>query len=118
MPFSIFIFYKKIFNLPVFKDILQKRILQLVKGQVPEIAGNKACAYQGVKNVDFSENLVCFVFFNTCFEICPFALLPTNHVVASISIVASKNTCRFHVGNIKRLDFIIAVYFVKQGLQT
>ena len=33
-------------------------------------------AYQGVRNVRFSENLLCFVT-NTYFEICPFALLPT-----------------------------------------
>ena len=37
----------------------------------------RACAYQGVKDVRFSENLACFVFLSTCSEIRPFALLPT-----------------------------------------
>ena len=32
-------------------------------------------AYQGVRNVRFSENVVCFAFL--CFEICPLVLLPT-----------------------------------------
>ena len=35
------------------------------------------CAYQGVRNVCFSENLTFVFFWNSCFEICPFALLPT-----------------------------------------
>ena len=34
------------------------------------------CAYQGIRNVCFSESLVCFVFFcNTCFKIRLFPLL-------------------------------------------
>ena len=36
-----------------------------------------ARAYQGVRNVRFLENLACFVFLNTRFEIRPFAFLPT-----------------------------------------
>ena len=36
------------------------------------------CAYQGVRNVRFSENLVCFVYLKHRFAIRPFALLPTN----------------------------------------
>ena len=35
------------------------------------------CAYQGVKPVRFSENLACFVFLKTHFEVRPFALLPS-----------------------------------------
>ena len=35
------------------------------------------CAYQGVKNVRFSENLTCFVFLKHPFEIRLSALLPT-----------------------------------------
>ena len=34
----------------------------------------RTCAYQGVRNVGFSENLACF---EIQFEIRPFALLPT-----------------------------------------
>ena len=35
------------------------------------------CAYHGVRNVRFSENLACLFPWNTGFEIRPFALLPT-----------------------------------------
>ena len=35
------------------------------------------CAYQGVRNVRFSENVARFVFLKHPFEIRPFALLPT-----------------------------------------
>ena len=38
----------------------------------------RICAYQGVRNDRFSENLTCFAFLYTCFEIRPFALLPTS----------------------------------------
>ena len=37
----------------------------------------RTCAYQGVRNVRFSENLTCFVFLKHRFEIRPFAVLPT-----------------------------------------
>ena len=37
----------------------------------------RTCAYQGVRNVRFFENLACFVFLKHLFEIRPFALLPT-----------------------------------------
>ena len=42
----------------------------------------RKCAYQGERNVSFSENLACFVFINTHFEIHLFVLLPTNNVQA------------------------------------
>ena len=35
----------------------------------------RTCAYQGLRNVRFSENLACFVFLKTHFEIRPFTLL-------------------------------------------
>ena len=38
----------------------------------------RTCAYQGVRNVRFSENLACFVFLEHPIEIRPFALLLTN----------------------------------------
>ena len=47
---------------------------RLLNGSSPKFA---SCAHQGVRNVRFSENLVCFVSLKTCFEIRPFALLPT-----------------------------------------
>ena len=37
------------------------------------------CAYQGVRKVRFSENLACFVFLKTRFEIRLFAILPTKY---------------------------------------
>ena len=37
----------------------------------------RTCAYQGVRNVRFSENLSCFVFLKHPFSDSPFALLPT-----------------------------------------
>ena len=37
----------------------------------------RTCAYQGVRNVLFSENLAYLFSCNTLFEIHPFALLPT-----------------------------------------
>ena len=37
----------------------------------------RTCAYQGVRNVCFSEILACFAFLNTRFESRPFALIPT-----------------------------------------
>ena len=43
------------------------------------------CVYQGV-NVHFSENLACFVFLNTRFEIHPFALLLTK-IFISIKLI-------------------------------
>ena len=38
----------------------------------------RTCAYQGVRNVHYSEILTCFVFLKHRFEIRPFAFLPTN----------------------------------------
>ena len=39
-------------------------------------SGNKAeCAYQGVRNVRFSENLACFVFLKHPFLDSPFCLI-------------------------------------------
>ena len=37
----------------------------------------RTCAYQGVRNVRFSENLMCFIFLKTRFEIRRFVILPT-----------------------------------------
>ena len=37
----------------------------------------RMCAYQGVRNIRFSENLTCFVFLKTRFEIRHFVLLQT-----------------------------------------
>ena len=37
----------------------------------------RTCAYHGVRNVRFSENLACFAFMLLRFEIRPFVLLPT-----------------------------------------
>ena len=45
------------------------------------------CAYQGVRNVYFSENLTCFVFLKHRFDIRLFALLPTIYVMSHISWV-------------------------------
>ena len=42
------------------------------------LIGTRTSAYQGVRNVRFSENLACFVFFRHPFEIGPFDLLPTH----------------------------------------
>ena len=37
----------------------------------------RTCAYQGVRNIRFLENLACFIFLKHGFEFRPFALLPT-----------------------------------------
>ena len=37
----------------------------------------RVCVRRGVGNVRFSENMACFIFLNTRFEIRPFALLST-----------------------------------------
>ena len=56
-------------------DILYIQNQKFVKG---EIFGT--CAYQEVRNVHFSENLACFVFFCYLrFAIRPFALLPKKY---------------------------------------
>ena len=52
----------------------------------------RGCAIQGIRNVRFSENSVWFVFFNTGFEICPFALLPKSWHVPHIQILSQDFT--------------------------
>ena len=67
------------------KGRISKRVFQENKAQQIFKKSNvsftlihtRRCAYQGVRNVHFSENLSCFVFLKTHFEIHPFALLPT-----------------------------------------
>ena len=67
------------------KGRISKRVFQENKAQQIFKKSNvsftlihtRRCAYQGVRNVRFSENLSCFVFLKTHFEINPFALLPT-----------------------------------------
>ena len=39
----------------------------------------RVCVYQGVRNVSFLEYLMCFIFFNTHFEIRPFVLLSVTY---------------------------------------
>ena len=63
-----------------FKKAMSKKIIQFSEAEVAanfDIAPKGA--YQGVKNVRFSENFACFIFLNTRFEIHPFALLPTKY---------------------------------------
>ena len=52
------------------KGQISKRVLQ--ENEVRQISRKTKISYE-----HFSENLSCFVFFNTRFVICSFALLPT-----------------------------------------
>ena len=52
------------------KGQISKRVLQ--ENEARQISRKTKISYE-----HFSENLSCFVFFNTRFEICSFALLPT-----------------------------------------
>ena len=81
----------------VFQEALQ--IFRKMNFSYPLICTRK-CAYQGLRNVCFSGNLTCFVFFfcNTRFEIHPFALLPTilqskRYVQLLLSLLAVTNCC-------------------------
>ena len=50
---------------------------------LPPDTSTCACAYQGVRNICFSENLASFVSRYLHFEIRPFALLPTINIFKS-----------------------------------
>ena len=65
MRFEPTIFGHSIIGKPKFvgnklKGRISKRLFQENKAR--QILRSCACAYQGVRNVDFSENLACFVF--------------------------------------------------------
>ena len=53
----------------------------------------RTCAYEGERNVRFSENLACFVFLNTHFEIHPFALLSTKYLKVSSTSSQMNEVC-------------------------
>ena len=57
------------------KEVKHQIVGNKAKGQV-RFNKTNMCAYQGLRNVRFSENLTCFVFLKTRFEIHPCALLP------------------------------------------
>ena len=60
----------------VFQENKGREILRKTNISYP-LVRTRVCAYQGVRNVCFLENLACFVSCDTRFEIRPFALLPT-----------------------------------------
>ena len=53
-----------------------------LKTKHPKFSEKQKCAYQGVRNICFLENLACFVFRLSHFEILTFALLPTITVIS------------------------------------
>ena len=57
------------------------RILTRVLKEKQSMPNFPTGAYQGVRNVLFSENLACCFSCNTCFEIRLFALLPTYYIL-------------------------------------
>ena len=62
----------------VLQENITRQIFQKTNISYPPDTHTPACAYQRVRNVRFSENLACFVFFscNIRFDIHPLALLP------------------------------------------
>ena len=56
-----------------------------------QLVGNK-CAYQGVRNLRFSENLTCFVFLKHPFSDSPFCLITGKLVLCDVSW-SQRNSC-------------------------
>ena len=76
----------------VFQEKKAHQIFRKMNISYP-LTRTRMCAYQGVRNIHFSENLASFVFWNTCFEIRPFSLLPSIHWFAEFR---GQFRCSFH----------------------
>ena len=56
--------------------------------------GVSTCAYQGVRNVCFSDNLACFVFLKHSFWDSPFCLITDNKATCFLYVTCQSNTNR------------------------
>ena len=66
----------------------------------------RTCAYQGVRNFHFSENLTCFVFLKHLFWDSPFGLLPTIHY----------NACQYFAVNAPQIRWLVSIWNATLGL--
>ena len=57
----------------------------------PPLIRTRTCAYQGVRNACFSENLSCFVFFET--PVLRFAFLPYYRQISHLNVLTFKSQC-------------------------
>ena len=90
---TLFIIEMRIFDLnPFYVSVLISSVIRQ-KGKSRNIPYPmiRTCAYQGVRNFHFSENLTCFVFLKHLFWDSPFCLI-TDDLLQCLSVFCSKCT--------------------------
>ena len=73
----------------VFQEKNARQIFRKIKISYPLIS-TRTCAYQGVRNVNFSENLACFVFLKQPFWDSSFCLITDDFVHSNVFLLSTK----------------------------